>query len=691
MEITINPFQLLYFSDDTQTEKNFVDLFSSEVLQTAIHPVFQVGNVILSGTQGCGKTMILSLLRPQIRIAYSKANKQFPVPENLRNFVSAGINLTRSRITDILQVTLGRGDEIDQRELPLYFSDFFNYLIIDDLLSSTETIGSHPDIFGNLVNLSQKDDFIKQLSKQDCWFGYLDGISSWSDLRARIHKRIEFYRKWVNGNTDTQTPPDWIRLSKTNISEPIARTAECLHNTSVICQETPVLIRVDQIEELHKAHLPSRQKTLLISFRKLLNRAFASRDARVHYRAGTRRYGWNNPDYMGVWGSEATLENRRDYLLIDMDEELFARGEVKNSIFEKFAIDAFQKRVKNYYPNARLEPNLAKRIFGKSPIAVNRIKQLSLKMDQSQFDRALALNNPADPTPWSEEWRAFLWCLFSKDHAGMLDATLASAWGRQTGGGKNKPQHRSLPPPASEPWKERIWWRKERLDHAVLQLMTRCQQRFMWWGFEDIVSLSGGNITVFLHICHRVWDGFLKFENSLPKERKTNILIEGTISNTIQDSGIIFASNEWFNKLPEEPGGDTRKQFVEKLGGTLNELMLNDLSMSYPGGNGFSLKLSDLDALSENSIFLKNFLFDAVGYGVLFEREHSSKSKSTGRRRKFYLNPILCPRFQLPEAKTKEPYYWNLNELFNLMAKAKIKHSLPQVEAEQPQINLSLF
>ena len=43
--------------------------------------------------------------------------------------------------------------------------------------------------------------------------------------------------------------------------------------------------------------------------------------------------------------------------------------------------------------------------------------------------------------------------------------------------------HRESPPPSGAPWRERKWWRKERLDQAVLQLMTRCQQRFMWWGF----------------------------------------------------------------------------------------------------------------------------------------------------------------------------------------------------------------
>jgi hypothetical protein len=69
-------------------------------------------------------------------------------------------------------------------------------------------------------------------------------------------------------------------------------------------------------------------------------------------------------------------------------------------------------------------------------------------------------------------------------------------------------------------------------------------------------------------------------------------------------------------------------------------------------------------------------MLEAVGYGVLFETEHSSKSKSSGRRRKFYLNPILCPRFQLPEARTKEPYYWNIEKLLDLAVSAQI--ALPQ-------------
>jgi hypothetical protein len=441
----------------------------------------------------------------------------------------------------------------------------------------------------------------------------------------------------------------------------------------VIPNDVPVLIRVDQVEELHKA-FNERPQRLLLSFRKMLNRAFAARDARVHYRIGTRRYGWNRREFLSIWGSDARLENRRDYNLIEMDAELFAHGENKNSIFDRFSQDAFQKRVAHYFsvPNSRLHPGLAKVVFQKSPAPEHRIGTLSLEANDVQVDRALALDAAADGGVWTQEWKSFLRTLFREDHAGMLNAVLAAAWGRQTGGGRSTIQHRVQPPPNNAPWRDRKWWRKERLDQAVLQLMTRCQQRFMWWGYEDIRSLSGGNITVFLHVCHRIWDGFLKSESNKPERDRIDLLAGGAISRNIQAAGILFASNEWFNKLPEEPQGDSRMSFVAQFGMRLNRDMLSDIRMAYPGGNGISIPHDQPASDDPSGIALRDFLDDAVGYGVLFEVEHTSKSKSEGHRRKYYLNPILCPRFQVPEARTKEPYYWTFDQLLDLARKAEI-------------------
>ena len=211
----------------------------------------------------------------------------------------------------------------------------------------------------------------------------------------------------------------------------------------------------------------------------------------------------------------------------------------------------------------------------------------------------------------------------------------------------------------------------------------------MWWGFNDIHSLSGGNITVFLHICHRIWDSFLKSQSSLPLEKRTDLLNGGEISPNIQSSGILFASNEWFNKLPEEPGGNSRQNFVQALGSRLNRNMMEDLAMSYPGGNGISLPLTDYKSDAPNFAQLRNFISEAVDYGVLFETEHASKSKSGGKRIKFYLHPILCPRFQLPEARTKEPYYWNIQEAINLINKSDVNLSGKKISLNpDPQLPL---
>ena len=257
-------------------------------------------------------------------------------------------------------------------------------------------------------------------------------VNTIEELEERIANRIKFYRSWVNGNLAEPQPPNWVRASKTNIGEPIARTAASLRDSGVIKADVPVLIRVDQIEELHRA-FTNRQRQLLLAFRKMINRVFASRDTRVHYRAGTRRYGWrSNHEFLSIWGSEARLEERRDYLMIDMDAELFSQGENKNSIFKKFAIDAFQKRIKYFFRDEgvnNFKPNLARSIFGKHPFPEQRLVQLNQDPNDAQIDRALGLDLSIDEGDWTHEWRDFLRKIYRSGNAGMLNAALAASLG----------------------------------------------------------------------------------------------------------------------------------------------------------------------------------------------------------------------------------------------------------------------
>src|SRR5450432_1626416 len=104
MDYDVNPFQELYVTDSPDPEV-FVRLFSDYPVQHA-HVLFRGGNVVLKGTQGSGKSMLLNLFRPRIRLAYHQARIAFPVPPRLSNFLAAGINLTRSGALDIGQRAL---------------------------------------------------------------------------------------------------------------------------------------------------------------------------------------------------------------------------------------------------------------------------------------------------------------------------------------------------------------------------------------------------------------------------------------------------------------------------------------------------------------------------------------------------------------------------------------------------------
>src|SRR5207247_10313072 len=84
----------------TPAPRTFVARFSSVPVRRAL-ALFRPGHVVLKGTHGSGKSMLLNLFRPQIRLAYQSATAEFPVPKSLRRFVGAGINLRSSVALDI--------------------------------------------------------------------------------------------------------------------------------------------------------------------------------------------------------------------------------------------------------------------------------------------------------------------------------------------------------------------------------------------------------------------------------------------------------------------------------------------------------------------------------------------------------------------------------------------------------------
>ena len=681
MSSHVNPFQQAYFADDDSFARSLVRLFSDKVLgSTAIKPIFakESGHVVLCGPQGCGKTMVLNLLRPQMKLAYKQEGVDFPVEDD-NVYISSGVNISRKGLTNILDIGYSSIEE-EREKLPRYFGDLLNFTVLDDLCHSLSMMAGKTEFFEEeMIDFKSIDKFVHELCADESLSALSIDSKDFGQFCSYIKNRLSLYKSWMNGNESNKDVEEYLLKTKTAIGDPFVSAARILKEVGVIKPDASVFIRIDQIEELHRYNT-ERQSILMPLFRNRIDRLISSRDTTVSYRIGVRTSAWHDQRYRDTPGLETKLENRRDYTKIVMDKDLFVRGEHTRGLFKEFLADAFKKRMEYYYGSKLPDGDkAAKRIFGRSPDPKDRLGSLSYDLSEQQMFKVLKIEKYIDAGLLSGDWIKYLVAEYRKGGEGILDATLASAWGKQSGGLKkdgNFDRFKNFP--QDMPWKTGKWWRKERLSIAVLHAHVNRQQRVPFYGFEDIVTLSGGNITIFLHICHLIWDAHIKSEALTPELERKNLVKSDNISPTYQSSGILNASNAWYDKIVEEPGGHDRQFLVTAICETLNREMLKDDSMSYPGGNGFSYALKDVKS-SNNSLFKKlvGMLYEMDDYGVLMGKEHSSKQKRTGKRIKFYPHPILCPRFQLPINKTKEPRYWTVDKLLEQVKGFTVKAGVP--------------
>jgi hypothetical protein len=666
MDKRLNPFNELYVSESV-TSSAFVQIFSPYILKNA-SALFLPGNVVVKGIQGCGKSMLLSLLKPEVRLAYGKAGQEFPVSGKLAKFIGAGINLTRSGAIDFGQRQIEKqGDETEL--LPIYFGDFLNYWIVYDILSTIDLYGSEDNsqiagALGLAVTEAKLQEFAASLRQSRAWFGYLKGVKNYSQLRERLETRINAYLSFLNFNVDVL--PDEIRSSKTTVGEPISQTAEHLRACGLLAEDVHVFVRIDQYEELIR--LEGKRKEYASLFREVVNKALSLRNPNVSYRVGTRGYAWE--EHPRVYGTTGNLERDRNFKLVDLDEILRRRENRKTWIFPSFAEDVFKKRLQFAgYDVGKMKSPLLK-VFGAGMSPEDKARKYCGKA----ASRLLRLDES-----WPETWKEYLTNLALED---PLSARLGEAWAKQ----RLKRSIVQNVPKNRPPWQEEKhkYWRKERIQAALMQIAGRCAQRMIWAGVNDITELSGGNILVFVSLCQHIWAAWLRSQretmasdNSLP-----------SIEDSLQAVGTHEASTHWYNKLPEEIGGNTRQRFVTIVANALERTLYNDESLSYPGRNGFSLVQSELDRDQD----LKTFLNDCVDYGGLVDSPHTTKESSRKPRRKWYLTAVLSPYFKLPHIHTKEPLYTEATQVRRWLNAARAASSEDVSEAKPSKLNQpSLF
>ncbi len=655
-----NPFNELYVTE-TVSSAAFVHIFSSTIIQSA-SPLFLPGNVVIKGMQGCGKSMLLSLLKPEVRLAYADADETFPLDHKHSRFIGAGINLTRSGAIDF-----GQRDMLDTHgpeSLPIYFGDFLNYWVVADVLTSLDTFCSRAE--GRIArdlkldcSNERLDEFAYKAKAARCWFGSLDAVTSYAGLRAALSSRLNAYLNFLNFNSN-ELPND-VLDAKTTVGEPIAQVAELLRECGIMPDDVHLFVRIDQYEELTR--LEGKRAEYGSKFREVVNKALSLRNPHVSYRIGTRSYAWS--DNPRVFGTTGHLERDRNYKLINLDEILRRRENSKSWIFPAFAEDVFRKRMA--FSQFDLPSGKAMdKVFGGSTPPEERGRQYAGKNTK----RVVKLSET-----WPEEWKSYLLALAQTN---PLSARLGEAWARQRGKGAIV----STLPTGEPPWETHKYWKKERVEAALMQIAGRCAQRMVWSGATDIIELSSGNILIFVSICQHIWSVWLRTIRERPET--FNVIPE--IGPSVQAVGIQEASTHWFTKVAEETGGTSRQRFVSLMGEQLERDLYNDEALSYPGSTGISLLIQDLAEEPEFEAFLN----DCVDFGALIDGAHTTKESNRRPRRKWYLNAVLSPHFRLPHVRTKEPAYLSTREALKWLYQAQGRQSAlpsPKVAAD-PQATL---
>lgn len=657
-----NPFFELYVGDRISAHE-FVTVFSPQLVEHT-EALFLPGNIVVTGIQGCGKSMLLSLLKPKVRMEFHNAGAAFPVRDDLRRFICGSVNLAHQNVIDF-GYRSAIDDDILQTELQ--FADFLNYLLCDSIFSSIEQYLDAPSHIGTEVRLlgarADFDQFALETSSHSIWEDWLGKCTTFEQLRSRMGDRARAYRRFVHGK-DRELDHS-VKDTITAIGSPQIVLAEILREGGWIDSRTHVFADIDQYEEL--GNISSRQTPgRAVDYRAVINKALASRNGAISYRIGTRGYSWKS--HRKIHGTSGNLEQMRDYKYIDLDN-ILRKGEDDISravrVFDRFAIDVFARRLRfsGFDVPQGEEAKKFEEVYGRNLSAEEKVNQHLGIRDKSSHIRV--------EDGWSESTKSALRSLAERN---FFQAKLGELWLRQKGDMVDLSVRDEL-----LPWRRNSsqWWRKERAHAMVMRIASETNQKAIWGGASELLELSGGSILAFLGVNQFIWSTLIQ-RNDRPEIALGEV---PSVPVAVQSVSILKASKAWVEMMYEQSGRSAeRARFVSNVGSILRRKLLEDKNLSYPGANGFSLLDRELDEFPE----VRSFLEELADYGNVLMLPHTSKSSDRKLRTKFYFHPIFCPSLGLPYIRTKEPYYARIGEvagwIYESGYEVPLRNSPPEVQ-----------
>jgi len=583
--------------------------------------------------------MILNLVRYSVLGEWLTESGTLPGPlEHIEPFVGISINLVRANFHSFGRRSVSRvkGHEEGDHSLDSQCAaDFLvNYLFREFLNCLRYVAGGEGGPFREWLGLSpsifKSNNLAKKIASFPSWNGYYAGSSSLEDLLKRTDQRLAVWRDFLNGNQDDIPKDVWE--TKATLEGPLHELGNLLSSVSSKQAPLPLFVVVDQYEVLPELNL-----THGTQLQRVVNTLIKLRDPVVFYKIGARTYDWGKE--LRIWGAESRIEVQRDYAVIDL-ADLLMKGEESTWLFPAFATDVAHKRLLE--AGYHLGKTHVKTLLGKwTP-------ELEAAL---YFKNRLARPRAIGPVSPAVKKRILSLCRSKSP----LEYRLAGAWALQRS--KRHIEETAVTQELrSLPWVKKVWWRKERVGIALQQIASLANQKRRYFGWRDVLYLSGSNISAFLLIYSQIWDMAIKMDADPTRRR--------TLEPIIQTEGIFQASERWaLRDRNESIGGRQRHSVLHRLGPAISDALVRDLAISNPGHSGFSLRGVDLVA-DMNGERVARFIYDAVSWAIFEERQHTSKEPHDVGRKKWYLHPILSPFFAIPHVRVKEPAYVSVQDVY---------------------------
>lgn len=642
-----NPFRDPLVTELIEDPKLYRQMFSERILVGETLSAFLPVNTVLVGPQGSGKSMILNLIRYKIMAEWISKTGLQPAPlKSIAPFLGISVNLTRINLQAFGRRSISKALKRGQADPDLDLAcagDYLNHYLLSEFVKGLQFLFSTEgeklrDWMGIKADDISIQDIAKTISSWRTWFGYYIDCGSLDSILAKCDNRLNTWLSFLNTNIE-EIPKD-IWETKTSIGEPLHAMGNLLNSLKHGRTRLPLFVVIDQYEVL-----PELNPTHGTNLQRLVNTLIKARDPVVFYKIGARTYDWGQE--LRIWGAESRIEVQRDYTIINLSDILIRGEDSKGWLFPLLALDVAHKRLR-ITGNYKAKHEDVKDMLG--PWSAG--KESWIYFQRKKERRFVTAKGP--PKSVTDG----IGKLFSPDTP-PLEIRLAAAWALQKYR-RGWSQQEILSQLKNRPW-HKLWWRKERIVPALIQIATMSNSRKLYYGWTTVNYLSGANITAFLLICSEIWDMAAKI--GLHPLRAKPLPYE------VQAEGIYNASQKWaMRDRNERTGGRKRYHVISQLGPAIHDAIVGDLAISNPGESGFSLREADLWGdypVDSKNRKVSDFLEKCASWAYLEERPHKSRKREAASRRKWYLHPLLSPIYGIPHIRVKEPLYVTVDQVFD--------------------------